>query len=111
MLSAPPCGGVGKPAPPYQPPYGCKDCVYDWKVRVTSPQDKGNNSPACPFNYFYWDFLARHRDKLKSQGRMNFVLANLDKIDSEELENIHLKAEKWHSQKTSCRSQGIGNRQ
>ncbi|NEP38868.1 MAG: cryptochrome/photolyase family protein [Okeania sp. SIO2G4] len=89
----------------------CQDCVYDWKVRVTSPQDKGNNSPACPFNYFYWDFLARHRDKLKSQGRMNFVLANLDKIDSEELENIHLKAEKWHSQKTSCRSQGIGNRQ
>ncbi|GGA06110.1 cryptochrome/photolyase family protein [Okeania sp. KiyG1] len=115
----------------------CKDCVYNWKVRVTSPQgkveegrrkkeegrrkklmgtqtptnyknhvdsgvlnpkDKGNNSPACPFNYFYWDFMARHRDKLKSQGRMNFVLANLDKMDSEELENIHLKAEKWHSQ-------------
>ncbi|NET45589.1 cryptochrome/photolyase family protein [Okeania sp. SIO2B3] len=89
----------------------CKDCVYNWKLRVTPPQHKGNNSPACPFNYFYWDFLARHRDKLKSQGRMNFVLANLDKMDSEELENIHLKAEKWHSQKTSCRSQGIGNRE
>lgn len=29
---------------------------------------------------------------------MNFILTNLDKMNSEELEKIHLKAEKWHSQ-------------
>jgi hypothetical protein len=28
---------------------------------------------ACPFNFFYWDFLARHRDKLQSIGRMSFI--------------------------------------
>ena len=50
---------------------------------------------ACPFNFFYWNFIARHRDKLKSMGRMNLVLANLDQIDSEELKEIRSLAEVW----------------
>ncbi len=34
----------------------CKGCGYDVKLR-TGPK-------ACPFNYLYWDFLMRNRQKL-----------------------------------------------
>ncbi len=34
----------------------CKGCAYDVKLR-TGPR-------ACPFNYLYWDFLMRNRQKL-----------------------------------------------
>ena len=66
----------------------CRDCRYDRRDRT------GDN--ACPFNFFYWDFLARHRDKLKSLGRMNLMLANLDRIDPEELDAIATQAADWH---------------
>lgn len=67
----------------------CRDCVYDYKKRT------GEN--ACPFNFFYWDFLSRHREKLKSQGRMSFILKNCDRISPEEWQAIHQKAQDWHS--------------
>ncbi|MGB3513615.1 MAG: cryptochrome/photolyase family protein [Microcoleaceae cyanobacterium] len=76
----------------------CKGCTYDRRARVSETKDSNSNSRACPFNFFYWDFLARHRGKLKSQGRMNLIMANLDKIAPEELANIHQQAEKWHSE-------------
>ncbi|MEG4351100.1 hypothetical protein QUA70_12725 [Microcoleus sp. LAD1_D5] len=47
-------------------------------------------------NLPYWDFLARHRDKLQSIGRMSFILANLDKMPSAELATIRQKAAEWH---------------
>ncbi|MGF1485960.1 MAG: cryptochrome/photolyase family protein [Prochloraceae cyanobacterium] len=65
----------------------CKKCKYKHTKRT------GEN--ACPFNYFYWDFLTRHRDKLKSLGRMNLILANLKKIDPEELEEMQKLAQQW----------------
>ena len=68
----------------------CKGCQYNHKART------GEN--ACPFNFFYWDFLARHRDKLQSQGRMNFILANLDKMAPEEYDTIRRQAQEWHAQ-------------
>jgi len=43
----------------------CRGCRFDRTVR------SGEN--ACPFNFFYWDFLARHRDKLQSIGRLSFI--------------------------------------
>ncbi|MGD1896536.1 MAG: cryptochrome/photolyase family protein [Phormidesmis sp.] len=68
----------------------CKGCKYDKKARV------GEN--ACPFNFFYWDFLDRHREKLSSQGRMNFILKNLDKMSEEELNEIRQQAQDWHKE-------------
>ncbi|MEA5582036.1 cryptochrome/photolyase family protein [Nodularia harveyana UHCC-0300] len=67
----------------------CKSCVYNHKQRI------GEN--ACPFNFFYWDFLHRHREQLKSQGRMSFILKNLDKMSPEELDAIRQQAEDWHT--------------
>ncbi|MGD1866729.1 MAG: cryptochrome/photolyase family protein [Phormidesmis sp.] len=68
----------------------CKGCEYDKKARI--------GDKACPFNFFYWDFLDRHREKLSSQGRMNFILKNLDRMSEEELNEIHQKAEDWHKE-------------
>ncbi len=67
----------------------CKGCQYDYKSRT------GEN--ACPFNYFYWDFLDRHREKLSKQGRMSFILANLDKMTESELTTIRTQAKTWHA--------------
>jgi deoxyribodipyrimidine photolyase-related protein len=66
----------------------CKGCRYNKGDRT------GEN--ACPFNFFYWDFLARHRDKLQSQGRMSFILKNLDKMAPGELAQIQAQAQEWH---------------
>ncbi len=66
----------------------CKGCQYDKKARI------GEN--ACPFNFFYWDFLDRHREKLGAQGRMSFILKNLDKMSDDELKEIRQNAKDWH---------------
>ncbi|NEQ53489.1 MAG: cryptochrome/photolyase family protein [Leptolyngbya sp. SIO3F4] len=68
----------------------CKSCQYNPKIRT--------GESACPFNFFYWDFLARHRDKLQNQGRMNFILKNLDKMSQEEYDAIRDHARQWHQQ-------------
>lgn len=66
----------------------CKGCHYDKNART--------GDRACPFNFFYWDFLDRHRDKLAAQGRMNFILSNLDKMADDELTEIRQQAQAWH---------------
>ena len=40
----------------------CSHCRYDVKSRV--------GDDACPFNALYWDFLARHEDKLGDNARL-----------------------------------------
>lgn len=65
----------------------CENCCYH-------PRRRSQNQ-ACPFNFFYWDFIARHREQLQSLGRMNLVLANLRKIDPEELAQMQELANNW----------------
>lgn len=74
----------------------CKGCRYKHTKRT--------GEEACPFNYFYWDFLDRHRERLQSQGRMSFILKNLDKMAPEELDEIRQRAAHWrqtHTQQVS----------
>ena len=66
----------------------CKGCRYNPKERT--------GETACPFNFFYWDFLHRHRVTLQAQGRMSFILKNLDKMTTEELNAIQAQAQAWH---------------
>lgn len=40
----------------------CKGCAYNVKLRT--------GEDACPFNALYWDFLARHREKLVRNPRL-----------------------------------------
>jgi deoxyribodipyrimidine photolyase-related protein len=68
----------------------CQNCVYNHKEKI--------GEKACPFNFFYWDFLLRHQEKLKSQGRINLVLSNLKKMDISDRDNIQQQATQWRKQ-------------
>lgn len=66
-----------------------QSCVYSHKESV--------GEKACPFNFFYWNFLDQHRDKLQTQGRMKFILKKLDKMAAEELQSIRHQARNWQN--------------
>lgn len=55
----------------------CKHCTYSKRRTV--------GEIACPFNALYWDFLARNKEKLKDNPRMNLVLAQLGKREPQDL--------------------------
>ncbi|WP_334135053.1 cryptochrome/photolyase family protein [Tepidimonas sp.] len=52
----------------------CADCTYDPKQRT--------GARACPFNALYWDFVARHRERLAAHPRMALMVRQLDRLDA-----------------------------
>ena len=58
----------------------CQNCAYD--VKEKSGKD------ACPFNYLYWNFLIKNRNKLKNNHRMTMIYRVLDKFDAQKIEKI-----------------------
>ena len=62
----------------------CKNCAY--KVTVKSGED------ACPFNYLYWDFLARNREKLGHNARLGMMYRSLDKMADEKVNQVKTDA-------------------
>ncbi len=50
----------------------CQHCRYDVKQR--------QGADACPFNYLYWDFVARNRARLAANPRTSRVVATLDRM-------------------------------
>lgn len=70
----------------------CRGCAYN-------PRDRTGDQ-ACPFNFFYWDFLARHAEVLQKQGRMQPILRHLERFSPEELQQIRQKAADWHANST-----------
>ncbi len=74
----------------------CKPCRYNPRDRLTEN--------ACPFNFMYWDFLARHYDQLKKNYRMGQILRNLERIPAAELEQIREKALKWQEAQVFLRT-------
>ena len=53
----------------------CGRCRYDVSKRV--------GEDACPFNALYWDFLARHRDKLGDNRRLAMPYRTWDRQSDE----------------------------
>jgi deoxyribodipyrimidine photolyase-related protein len=51
----------------------CKGCAYDVKNAV--------GERACPFNFLYWDFMARHEKRFAGNQRMAMPLRNLERMD------------------------------
>ena len=63
----------------------CKNCRFDPKKSV--------GDDACPFTTLYWNFLAKHRKRLVSNGRMTNHYRNLDRRDRSELRAIRSRAD------------------
>jgi deoxyribodipyrimidine photolyase-related protein len=53
----------------------CGGCRFDVKAR--------NGPGACPFNYLYWDFLARNRAVLGRNPRLGPVWRTYDALSAE----------------------------
>ena len=51
----------------------CRGCAFDVKT-ATGPR-------ACPFNFLYWDFIARHAELLARNPRMAMPLRTMAKMD------------------------------
>ena len=65
----------------------CGSCRYDVKQR-TGPD-------ACPFNALYWDFLARHEDKLARNPRLAMPYRTWAKFDPAEQARIRVQAKSF----------------
>ncbi|WP_174278780.1 cryptochrome/photolyase family protein [Sphingomonas bacterium] len=62
----------------------CRHCRYDVKQRV--------GPDACPFNALYWDFLARHEDKLRGNGRLRGPYRTWDRFAPETQGEVRAQA-------------------
>jgi deoxyribodipyrimidine photolyase-related protein len=58
----------------------CKNCKY-------SPYKK-NGEGACPFNYLYWDFLIRNKERLKGNHRMGMMYKTLERMGNDKISAI-----------------------
>ena len=65
----------------------CKQCQYKVSVK--------NGETACPFNYLYWDFLARNYDKLSNNHRLGMVYRVYQRMDPDKQQRITQDAERF----------------
>ena len=68
----------------------CKSCKYDIK--------KKEGKDACPFNYLYWDFLARNKENLKNNIRLSMPYRIWDGMDKHHKARVHNTASWFLSQ-------------
>ena len=68
----------------------CKSCKYDVQKKV--------GEDACPFNYLYWDFLARNKEKLKNNRRLSMVYRIWGGMDKQDKDNVRKTASWFLSQ-------------
>jgi deoxyribodipyrimidine photolyase-related protein len=47
---------------------------------------------ACPFNFLYWDFFARHEKLLGSNARVAMPLRTLERMDRAKLATMRKSA-------------------
>ena len=63
----------------------CRGCAHDAKDAV-GPR-------ACPFNFLYWDFIARHAEDFARNPRMAMPVMGLRKLKPEKLAAMRAKAQ------------------
>ncbi|MDX2235759.1 MAG: cryptochrome/photolyase family protein [Hyphomonadaceae bacterium] len=63
----------------------CRGCRYDPARRT--------GEDACPFTTLYWDFLARHEARLKSNVRLAMPYRTLEKMAADDISAIRARAE------------------
>jgi deoxyribodipyrimidine photolyase-related protein len=65
----------------------CKACFYDVSDAV--------GEQACPFNFLYWDFLARHRKTLGGNQRLAMPMRSLERMDAAKLGAMRANAARF----------------
>ena len=65
----------------------CKGCSYN--------VNKKTGEKACPFNYLYWCFMDKNKEKLKSNHRLRFPYKQLEKFSDSQLSAIKESAESF----------------
>ena len=65
----------------------CARCRYDVK--------RATGEGACPFNFLYWDFIARHAEDFAANPRMAMPLNGLRKMAPEKLAAMRAEAGKF----------------
>jgi deoxyribodipyrimidine photolyase-related protein len=65
----------------------CRHCAFDVK--------RATGEGACPFNFLYWDFLARHEKRFAANQRMGMQMANLRRMDPARLGEIREEAARF----------------
>ncbi|MFB9970352.1 cryptochrome/photolyase family protein [Pseudoroseomonas cervicalis] len=65
----------------------CGQCRHD----VRRAEGKG----ACPFNFLYWDFIARHAERWRGNARMALPLRNLERMPPERLATLRAQAARF----------------
>ncbi|MGQ8363670.1 cryptochrome/photolyase family protein [Glaciecola sp. 1036] len=63
----------------------CQHCEYSVKEKT--------GEQACPFNYLYWHFLIRHKEKLSNNHRMSMIYNTLSKMDEDKVNRMYDDAE------------------
>ncbi len=63
----------------------CQDCRYDVKEKT--------GKTACPFNYLYWDFLARHQETLGNNPRLGMVYRTWERFDADHKQAVRASAQ------------------
>jgi deoxyribodipyrimidine photolyase-related protein len=62
----------------------CRGCAYDVKAKA--------GPKACPFNLLYWDFIARHRDRLARNPRMAQMVRTWNRFAPDKQEQLRRDA-------------------
>lgn len=58
----------------------CKNCYYD--------PAKKHGERSCPYNSFYWNFIAANEDKLSKNPRMSMMYRNFERQDKDERASV-----------------------
>jgi len=65
----------------------CRGCAHDVK-QATGPK-------ACPFNFLYWDFMARHAERFAKNPRMAMPLRTLAKMEPSKVAAMRAEATRF----------------
>jgi deoxyribodipyrimidine photolyase-related protein len=65
----------------------CVNCLYNVSEK--------HGSNACPFNYLYWDFLIRNKDRLNANPRLSLTYKSLSRMTKSRIKDIRSAARRF----------------
>jgi deoxyribodipyrimidine photolyase-related protein len=65
----------------------CGKCSYDVKAHT--------GEDACPFNYLYWDFMARHAERFEAHPRMRRSIETLRRMSKPKVAGMRAEAKRF----------------